>query len=171
MKRIVQIVPRLPRVEGGVGGLRPRPRPASAEGFSIETRFIEADDATLLDLTAGETVLLHYANYAYQRRGCPARLVAGLEAWRRSGGGRLVTVFHEVYAEGPPWRSSSGSAPGSAAWRPGSPGRATGSSERSESIPALSGGSSPTRRSRSPRSFRPWESRRRSPPFGIGRRR
>jgi hypothetical protein len=105
VKRIVQIVPELPRSEGGVGGYAHALARRLADGFGVETRFIEADDATPLDLAAGETVLLHYANYAYQRRGCPARLVTGLEAWRRSGG-RLVTVFHEVYAEGPPWRSS-----------------------------------------------------------------
>ncbi|HEY0552859.1 MAG TPA: glycosyltransferase family 1 protein [Thermoanaerobaculia bacterium] len=57
---------------------------------------------------AGETgaatgaVLLHYANYGYQPRGCPAWLVEGMERWS----GRLVTVFHEVCATGPPWRSS-----------------------------------------------------------------
>ena len=51
-------------------------------------------------------VLLHYAGYGYQARGCPTRLVAGLRDWKRRGGGRLVTVFHEVYASGPPWRSS-----------------------------------------------------------------
>jgi hypothetical protein len=52
-------------------------------------------------------VLLHYANYGYQRRGCPFWLLRALRRWRRGGPGRrLVTVFHEVYATGPPWRSS-----------------------------------------------------------------
>lgn len=106
MKKIVQIVPRLPRAEGGVGGYAHSLARRLADGFGVESRFVEADDSHDLNLAAGETVLLHYANYAYQRRGCPSRLVAGLEAWRRSGGGRLVTVFHEVYAGGPPWRSS-----------------------------------------------------------------
>lgn len=105
MKEIVQIVPRLPRAEGGVGGYAHALARHLRERFGIETRFVEADDVAPPDLAAGETVLVHYANYAYQRRGCPERLVAGLEAFRRAGG-RLVTVFHEVYAGGPPWRSS-----------------------------------------------------------------
>lgn len=106
MRRIVQIVPRLPRGEGGVVGYAHALAGRLREVFGVETRFAEADGAGAVALAAGETVLLHYANYGYQRRGCPVRLVSGLEAWKRSGGGRLVTVFHEVYAGGPPWRSS-----------------------------------------------------------------
>jgi hypothetical protein len=53
------------------------------------------------------TVLLHYVNYGYANRGCPFWLVAGLEAWKRTKPhARLVTMFHELYAFGPPWRSS-----------------------------------------------------------------
>jgi hypothetical protein len=51
-------------------------------------------------------LLVHYANYGYARRGCPGWLVEGVEGWRAAGGRRLVTLFHEVYATGPPWRSS-----------------------------------------------------------------
>jgi glycogen(starch) synthase len=52
-------------------------------------------------------VWVHYVNYAYQRRGCPAWLVDGVARWRAAvPGRRLVTYFHEVYASGPPWRSS-----------------------------------------------------------------
>jgi len=55
----------------------------------------------------GETaVLLHYANYGYEPRGCPSWLVEGLRMWKGRNGGRLVTLFHEVHAMGPPWRSS-----------------------------------------------------------------
>jgi len=53
------------------------------------------------------TVLLHYVNYGYATRGCPFWLVAGLEAWKRiEPRARLVTMFHELFAFGPPWRSS-----------------------------------------------------------------
>lgn len=52
-------------------------------------------------------VLVHYANYGFARRGCPFWLVDGLEQWkRRNAGARLITMFHELYASGPPWRSS-----------------------------------------------------------------
>jgi hypothetical protein len=55
---------------------------------------------------AGLPVLLHYVGYGYEKRGCPLWLVKGVEQWRRAHGGRLVTMFHELYAFGPPWRSS-----------------------------------------------------------------
>ncbi len=83
------------------------------ERAGLATRFLApgalARDGRRLEreLAGEETILLHYANYGYARRGCPAGLVAGLERWRAArAGGRLVTVFHEVYASGPPWRSS-----------------------------------------------------------------
>lgn len=61
---------------------------------------------TRLD-TARSGVLIHYVNYGYARRGCPWWLIRGLARFRaRSPGQKLVTVFHEVYAFGPPWRSS-----------------------------------------------------------------
>jgi hypothetical protein len=62
--------------------------------------------AALSELSA-DAVLVHYANYAYQPRGCPRWLVDGAIGWRRTRhGGRLVTLFHEVYASGPPWTSA-----------------------------------------------------------------
>jgi hypothetical protein len=59
--------------------------------------------------TEGEPtgVLVHYAGYGYQPRGCPVWLVSGIARWLSRGGGRQVsTFFHEVNAFGPPWRSS-----------------------------------------------------------------
>ena len=80
------------------------------------------------------TALLQYVGYGYEKRGCPLWLVRGLEAWKRGAAltpgpspeaekgtvpfslirksgqsprtRRLVTMFHELYASGPPWRSS-----------------------------------------------------------------
>lgn len=52
-------------------------------------------------------ILVHYVNYGYASRGCPFWLVRGLSEWkRRFPGIRMVTMFHELYASGPPWRSS-----------------------------------------------------------------
>jgi hypothetical protein len=110
--KILQIVPCLPPPFEGVGTYAA----ALAEALGAETRFLVGDPSwpgggavaarTARDLLASlgdaGTVLLHYANYGYQRRGCPAWLVSGLSRWS----GRLVTVFHEVWASGPPWRSS-----------------------------------------------------------------
>jgi hypothetical protein len=64
-----------------------------------------AELARALD-RAGRPVLLHYVNYGYEKRGCPDWLIDGIERWRRSTTTPLVTVFHEIYAFGPPWRSS-----------------------------------------------------------------
>jgi hypothetical protein len=119
---VLQIVPQLPPPFEGVGTYAA----ALAGALGGETRFLVGDPAwtgaengaravaarTAADLLAGigdlggigETgaVLLHYANYGYQARGCPAWLVEGMKRWS----GRLVTVFHEVCAAGPPWQSS-----------------------------------------------------------------
>jgi hypothetical protein len=105
--RLLQVVPRLPPPAEGVGSYAISLQEA-LESHGITTRFLTAMEGGLADrlAAAGEdAVLLHYANYGYQRRGCPFPLPGALRRWRR-GGGRLVTVFHEVYATGPPWRSS-----------------------------------------------------------------
>jgi hypothetical protein len=63
--------------------------------------------AKTLVATGAEVVILHYSGYGYANRGAPGWLARGIEDWRRgSDRRRLVTVFHEVFATGPPWRSS-----------------------------------------------------------------
>lgn len=123
--KIVQIVPLLPPPFEGVGTYAIALAGALARRQGMETRFVVGDPAwhggadgagavparSAADLLAaiGEdrTVLLHYANYGYQPRGCPHWLVEGLRRWHARGGGRrLATLFHEVCASGPPWRSS-----------------------------------------------------------------
>src|SRR5262245_52331834 len=130
---IIQIVPRLPPAINGLGDyafLLARELRAthdihshfivcdpdlestgSLDGFPV--RCVAARTASdMVDLLEGmlrsdATALLHYVGYGYADRGCPFWLVQGLEQWRRRGGGRrLVTMFHELYAFGPPWRSS-----------------------------------------------------------------
>src|SRR5207244_7950676 len=51
-------------------------------------------------------VLLHYVNYGFQKRGVPFRLLSILRALRRQHRNKLVTIFHELYASGPPWTSA-----------------------------------------------------------------
>jgi hypothetical protein len=117
-RRVVHIVPHLPPPHEGVGSFAMTLAAALRARHGIENRFAaaaelpRADPAALADALAalsndGETaVLLHYANYGYQPRGCPAWLVDGLARWRSRHQSRLVTVFHEIAATGPPWRSS-----------------------------------------------------------------
>jgi hypothetical protein len=80
-------------------------------GFTIEMLGARSEKELLKSLTAVATtsgiVLLHYVGYAYARRGCPFWLINGLRAWRANSSRRcLITVFHEIAATGPPWRSS-----------------------------------------------------------------
>lgn len=111
---VLHVVPHLPPPYEGVGTYAT----ALAGALGGESRFLVGDPewsgsggravaartaAALLEgIGEAGTVLLHYAGYGYQRRGCPAWLVEGLSRWR----GRLATVFHEVWASGPPWSSS-----------------------------------------------------------------
>lgn len=102
---VLQVVPRLPPPAEGVGSYALCLAEALA-GHGISTRFLSAEEGGIargLENAEEQAVLLHYANYGYQRRGCPFWLPGAL---RRRAGRRLVTVFHEVYATGPPWRSS-----------------------------------------------------------------
>ena len=132
MTRVLHVVPRLPPSPDGVGGyaqalarglaergvvssfLAPGTgsvvssflAPGTASGESVADHGAEAL-AERLAASGADVVWVHYVNYAYQRRGCPAWLVDGVARWRAAAPGRrLVTYFHEVYASGPPWRSS-----------------------------------------------------------------
>jgi hypothetical protein len=51
------------------------------------------------------SVVLHFSGYGYGRRGLCFWLLDEIKALRRDGV-RLVVVFHELFASGPPWRSA-----------------------------------------------------------------
>ena len=51
-------------------------------------------------------VLLHYVNYGYQKRGVPFGLLSIMRRLRRKHPVALITIFHELYASGPPWSSA-----------------------------------------------------------------
>lgn len=58
-------------------------------------------------LAETDLILLHFSGYGYARRGLCGWLADGLEEWKLvQHERRLVTMFHEVYATGPIWRSS-----------------------------------------------------------------
>ncbi|HSF44327.1 MAG TPA: glycosyltransferase family 1 protein [Thermoanaerobaculia bacterium] len=111
---VVQIVPSLPPPAEGVGGYALALGEILREHAGLPSRFLPARHlpaltaealSAALEETGGHAVLLHYAGYGYHPRGCPSWLVRALEGWAREGR-RLVTIFHEVWAMGPPWRSS-----------------------------------------------------------------
>jgi hypothetical protein len=133
MRRVLQIVPRLPPQVDGLGDYAAELGTALAaqHGFTVDylvtdpawrpdgslrrVRSLSMPTATALlahlksaALEGPFVVLLHYVGYAYQARGCPRWLVEGLTAWRSAAASqrRLVVMFHELYASGPPWSSA-----------------------------------------------------------------
>jgi hypothetical protein len=111
-RTVIQIVPRLPPPAEGVGSFAQSLAEVLRSQHGISSRFLAGlqPDAEGLARRLEEEgmerpVLLHYAGYGYHPRGCPGWLVDGLRAHQLRGG-RLITVFHEVYASGPPWRSA-----------------------------------------------------------------
>ncbi len=111
--RIVQVLPRAPDAEEALGAFA-LALASDLDGLGIRSDLVAVQAGASVRLepafrgpdAPALSVLLHYVNYAYDSRGIPGGLVDGIEAWRRGGSGRLVTVFHEVHASGPPWRSS-----------------------------------------------------------------
>jgi hypothetical protein len=128
--RLFSIIPRLAPLIDGIGDYALSLAQLLRETISIDTHFIVTDPAwmgtELIDgfnvthlsaRSTGEllsalpaddaTVLLHYEGYGYATRGCPLWLVSALEQWRVGDNRRrLVTMFHELYATGPPWTSA-----------------------------------------------------------------
>jgi hypothetical protein len=128
--QIVSIVPRLPPLIDGLGDYALHLAHRLQE-FDIETHFIVGDPSwsgstevdgfeverlsersakALLALLSNRQVVtpvvLHYVNYGYARRGMPVWLWQGLAAWKQNSvENQLVTMFHELYANEPPWKS------------------------------------------------------------------
>lgn len=124
MHRVLQILPVSPGKREGVGDYALQLARALRDRHGLETIFVAADsqpaDAAcdfpvftglnrLLELAGRDEcqhVILHYANYGYQTRGVPFRLRDIAQRLRANFHGRWVTMFHELYAFGPPWRSA-----------------------------------------------------------------
>lgn len=112
----------------GQGGVRDYLECLQAEWAcaGIESHVIELSQASvatqgllerLLDLTAASatdvrpatfSVLIHFSGYGYERRGLCFWLLREIEQAKARLGDRLrvVTMFHELFASGPPWGSA-----------------------------------------------------------------
>ncbi len=101
---ILQIVPRLPGENDGVGDYARTLAQRLSELGQVETLFATADSALAQENFAH--VILHYVNYGYQKRGVPFALMSILREIRARCRGRFLTIFHELYASGPPWKSA-----------------------------------------------------------------
>ncbi len=121
---VLQIVPQLPGSYDGVGDYALNLAKALSADHGLTTVFAVAketevsskeefrvvsgmDSALLSDAQKKyQHVILHYVNYGYQVRGVPFQLRNFARQLRRNLRGRWITMFHELYASGPPWKSA-----------------------------------------------------------------
>ena len=127
---VVQLIPGRSRGEGGVSAYAQALGAALSEHLGLGASLVSLGEAAengagaagrgaaerrspadrldaLADAGGPSRVVLHYSNYGFEARGCPTWLAPGLLRLKARGREtRLVTFFHEVYATGPPWRSS-----------------------------------------------------------------
>ena len=121
MDTLLQIVPKSPGGLDGVGDYALGIARKLREKFRCDTVFA-AFNAKSSEVPGGfklvplsslpedaskyDRILLHYVNYGFQKRGVPFRLLSILRSMRESHRAKFVTVFHELYASGPPWTSA-----------------------------------------------------------------
>ncbi len=122
MSTLLQIVPKVPGGIDGVGDYALTIAKKLRENFGCDTVFAtfktssgeSAGGFNVLSLEGllngasrkHDHVVLHYVNYGFQKRGVPFRLLSILHKLRRQHRHKLLTIFHELYASGPPWTSA-----------------------------------------------------------------
>jgi hypothetical protein len=119
LNAILQIVPRVPGGLDGVGDYALTIAARLRDKFGVTTVFATPEISSAANVRGFEVrplrqsfgakefdrVILHYVNYGYQKRGVPFGLLSILRQMRQRHTFELLTVFHELYACGPPWRS------------------------------------------------------------------
>jgi hypothetical protein len=121
---IWQVLPHLPGSHDGVGDYALTLAQKLLAAHGLTTTFVVAAETSVrekegfpviagLDAASASSsrplpahVILHYANYGYQRRGVPFQLLRFARDIRPRLSGRWITAFHELYASGAPWRSA-----------------------------------------------------------------
>lgn len=136
MSEIIQIVPGLPPKIDGIGDYSLRIAEALLEYYNVKTVFIVCDPnwrgsstvghfhvMRLLNRTACSLVqsllqiaevtatqpriLVQFAPYGYQKRGCPFWLTGALKIWNSMFRGSVNTMYHELETHDfLPWRSA-----------------------------------------------------------------
>jgi len=125
---ILQIVPQLPPAINGLGDYSLNLAIQLRSDYKIESSFLvgstdwqgpnEIDNfpvahvsnstskELLREISNHSIILLHYVGYGYARKGCPFWLLKGIKNWKLNDpANKLITLFHEVAASGPPWKS------------------------------------------------------------------
>lgn len=109
MKRVIlQIVPRAPGSREGVGDYAGILAQRLTKAHDCETVFATAAELSNEKWPPPPTasaVILHYVNYGYDPRGVPSWLPGRLQQIQRDCGGKMITIFHELYATSS-WRRS-----------------------------------------------------------------
>jgi len=121
---ILQIVPRSPGLPDGVGDYALTVARKLSAAYGRKTIFAPhqsapantGDNFEIVSLTSlapngllrreHDHVILHFVNYGYQKRGVPFWLLPVLRGLRSQCRGVWLTIFHELYASGPPWTSA-----------------------------------------------------------------
>ncbi len=120
--KVCHIVPTTPPAFNGVGDYtfrlweswpEPKPEwhiatldtPAGAETAWPQATMhpFEENAASLIDAleqSGADVAVLQYVPHAYNRKGVPVWLPRALQTWKARSGGKLVVVFHELYAVG-----------------------------------------------------------------------
>ena len=115
---VLQIIPRISDQPDGVTDYALNLAKALLTNYDLRTVFATAERsqasqkdgfeiAALTNVQAlpARSLILHYVNYGYQRRGLPFSLVAALRQLRQRCSGRILVIFHELFASGPLWKS------------------------------------------------------------------
>lgn len=92
-----------------IGRYPPPDLPEVVERFHVEVLREHKSRALCraLEAMGADVVLLQFSGYGYAARGLCYWLAEGLSEWKgRACQRRVITMFHELYASGPPWRSS-----------------------------------------------------------------
>lgn len=98
---ILQIVPRTPAGRDGVGDYARILADCLQRHYGLATIFITTTSPEIAQAKEHfGPILLHYVNYGYHKRGVPFWLPTFLQQLKRSSSGRLLTIFHELYASG-----------------------------------------------------------------------
>lgn len=115
-----------PELSGGVGDYTRRliehlppstqlrlliPKSRSRPTRSLDPYIVEETPNTAQDLCdrlprSDGCVLVQYSAYGFDRFGYPRWLIQGLLDWKRHSAGRLVVMFHEIWARWPIWNKN-----------------------------------------------------------------
>jgi len=83
--------------------------PEGHDGFGLKklSARTAGDLTAALEASGTKSLVVHYVTYGYHPRGVPVWFRNGLDQWLKGQAERprVVTVFHELWSSGPPWRS------------------------------------------------------------------